>query len=170
MRDAVIVSTARTALAKSFRGEFNMVAGASLAAFAVRAAVDRAGIAPEMIDDLVLGCGYPEGRTGRNVARQAVIRSGLPISVAGTTVNRFCASGLQAVAMAANSIVADGVAAVVAGGVESISGIRPRKDDGTGDNGVDPWIGGNKPDFYLPMIETADIVAARYGISREAQD
>lgn len=167
MREAVIVSTARTAMAKSYRGEFNLVAGASLASFAVKAAVERAGIAPDLIEDLVLGCGYPEGRTGRNIARQTVIRSDLPISIAGTTVNRFCASGLQAVAMAANAIVAEGVAAVIAGGVESISGIRPRND---GDNGVDPWIDQHKPDFYLPMIETADIVAARYGISREAQD
>ncbi|MCA8868442.1 MAG: acetyl-CoA C-acyltransferase [Rhodobacteraceae bacterium] len=167
MREAVIVSTARTPMAKAYRGEFNMVAGASLASFAVKAAVERAGIAPDLIDDLVLGCGYPEGRTGRNIARQTVIRSGLPITIAGATVNRFCASGLQAVAMAANAVVAEGVAAVVAGGVESISGIRPRTD---GDNGVDPWIDQHKPDFYLPMIETADIVAARYGVSREAQD
>lgn len=167
MRDAVIVSTARTPMAKSHRGEFNMVAGPSLASFAVKAAVERAGIAPDLIDDLVLGCGYPEGRTGRNIARQTVIRSDLPISIAGTTVNRFCASGLQAVAMAADSIVAQGVAAVIAGGVESISGIRPRSD---GDNGVDPWIEEHKPDFYLSMIETADIVAARYGITRDAQD
>ncbi|WP_319825879.1 acetyl-CoA C-acyltransferase [Thalassovita sp.] len=167
MREAVIVSTARTAMAKSHRGEFNMISGPSLASFAVKAAVARAGIEPDLIEDLVLGCGYPEGRTGRNIGRQTVIRSGLPISIAGNTVSRFCASGLQAVAMAADNIVAQGVPAVVAGGVESISGIRPR---GDGDNGVDPWIAAHKPDFYMPMIETADIVAARYRISREDQD
>lgn len=167
MREAVIVSTARTAMAKSHRGEFNMIDGPSLASFAVKAAVARARVAPDLIEDLVLGCGYPEGRTGRNIGRQTVIRSGLPITVAGNTVSRFCASGLQAIAMAADNIVAQGVPAVVAGGVESISGIRARPE---GDNGVDPWIAEHKPDFYLPMIETADIVAARYGVSREEQD
>lgn len=167
MREAVILSTARTPLAKSHRGEFNITSGPTLASFAVRAAVERADIDPGMVEDLVLGCGYPEGRTGRNIARQTVIRSGLPIGMAGTTVNRFCASGLQAISIAAGRIVADGAPAVIAGGVESISGIRTRED---GENGVDPWILEHKPDLYLTMIETGDIVAARYGISREAQD
>ena len=167
MRTAVIVSTARTPLTKSHRGEFNITPGATLASFAVKAAVERAGIDPAMLEDAILGCGYPEGTTGRNIARQAIIRSGLPISIAGTTVNRFCASGLQAIAMAAGRIVAEGVPAMIAGGVESISGIRTRED---GDTGMDPWILAHKPDLYMPMIETADIVAKRYGISREAQD
>ena len=167
MRTAVIVSTARTPLTKSHRGEFNITPGATLASFAVKAAVERARIDPAMLEDAILGCGYPEGTTGRNIARQAVIRSGLPISIAGTTVNRFCASGLQAIAMAAGRIVAEGVPAMIAGGVESISGIRTRED---GDTGMDPWILAHKPDLYMPMIETADIVAKRYGISREAQD
>jgi acetyl-CoA C-acetyltransferase/acetyl-CoA acyltransferase len=166
MRQAVIVSTARTPLTKAHRGEFNITPGPTLAAFSVRAAVERAGIDPGLIEDAIIGCGYPEGTTGRNVARQAVIRAGLPISIAGTTVNRFCASGLQAIAMAAGRIVVDGAPAMIAGGVESISHIRTRE---AGD-GTDPWINEHKPELYMPMIETADIVAARYGISREAQD
>ena len=167
MREAVIISTARTPLTKAHRGEFNITPGATLASFAVRAAVARAGIDPMLIEDVVLGCGYPEGRTGRNIGRQAAVRSGLPISVAGATVNRFCASGLQAIAIAAGRIVVDGAPAIVAGGVESISGIRTRDD---AENGTDPWIVEHKPELYMSMIETADIVAARYGISREAQD
>jgi acetyl-CoA C-acetyltransferase/acetyl-CoA acyltransferase len=167
MREAVIVSTARTPLTKSHRGEFNIIPGASLAGFAVQAAVARADIDPAMIEDAVLGCGYPEGRTGRNIARQAVVRAGLPITIAGQTINRFCASGLQAIAIAAGRIVVDGAPAMIAGGVESISGIRSRED---GESGVDPWIVEHKPDLYMSMIETADIVAARYSISREAQD
>ena len=167
MREAVIVSTARTPLTKAHRGEFNITSGPQLAAFAVRAAVERSGIDPAMIEDAILGCGYPEGTTGRNVARQAIIRAGLPISIAGTTVNRFCASGLQAIAIGAGRIVVDGAPAVIAGSVESISQIRTRD---SGDSGMDPWILENKPALYMPMIETADIVAARYGISREAQD
>ncbi|MFN3885630.1 MAG: acetyl-CoA C-acyltransferase [Aquabacterium sp.] len=167
MREAVIVSTARTPLTKSHRGEFNIVPGPTLASFAVRAAVDRAGIEADLIEDAILGCGYPEGRTGRNIGRQAVLRAGLPLSIAGTTVNRFCASGLQAVAMAASRIIVDGAPAMIAGGIESISGIRTRED---GDSGIDPWIQAHKPALYMTMIETADIVAQRYGISREAQD
>lgn len=167
MREAVIVSTARTPLTKAHRGEFNITPGAQLAAFAVRAAVERAGIDPAMIEDAILGCGYPEGTTGRNIARQSVIRAGLPITIAGTTVNRFCASGLQAIAIGAGRIIVDGAPAIIAGGVESISHIRSRD---SGDSGIDPWILEHKPDLYLPMIDTADIVAARYNISREAQD
>lgn len=167
MREAVIVSTARTPLTKAHRGEFNITPGAQLAAFAVRAAVERAGIDPAMIEDAILGCGYPEGTTGRNIARQSVIRASLPITIAGTTVNRFCASGLQAIAIGAGRIIVDGAPAIIAGGVESISHIRSRD---SGDSGIDPWILEHKPDLYLPMIDTADIVAARYNISREAQD
>jgi len=167
MRQAVIVSTARTPLTKSHRGEFNITPGPTLASFAVRAAVDRAGIDPALIEDAILGCGYPEGITGRNVARQTIIRSQLPLTIAGTTVNRFCASGLQAIAIAAGRIVVDGAPAMIAGGVESISGIRSRQD---GQSGLDPWIVEHKPALYMEMIDTADVVARRYGISREAQD
>jgi acetyl-CoA C-acetyltransferase/acetyl-CoA acyltransferase len=167
MREAVIVSTARTPMTKAHRGEFNITPGPTLASFAVRAAVERAGIDPELIEDAILGCGYPEGITGRNVARQTVIRAGLPLSIAGATVNRFCASGLQAISIAAGHIVIDGAPAMIACGVESISGIRTRED---GASGLDPWIVEHKPALYLAMIDTADIVAQRYGISREAQD
>ena len=167
MRQAVIVSTARTPLTKSHRGELNITPGPTLASFAVRAAVDRAGIDPALIEDAILGCGYPEGITGRNVARQAIIRSQLPLSIGGTTVNRFCASGLQAIAIAAGRIVVDGAPAMIAGGVESISGIRSRQD---GQSGLDPWILEHKPALYMEMIDTADVVARRYHISREAQD
>lgn len=166
-REAVIVSTARTPLTKSHRGELNITPGPTLASFAVKAAVERAGIDPGLIEDCILGCGYSEGTTGRNIARQSIVRSELPLSIAGTTVNRFCASGLQAIAMAASRIVVDGAPAVIAGGVESISGIRSRED---GNAGMDPWIVEHKPALYMAMIETADIVAQRYGISREAQD
>jgi acetyl-CoA acetyltransferase len=167
MREALIVSTARTPLTKAHRGEFNITSGPTLAAFAVRAAVERSKLDPALIEDAILGCGYPEGTTGRNVARQTIVRAGLPISIAGTTVNRFCASGLQAIAIAAGRIVGEGAPAMIAGGVESISRIRTRED---GESGMDPWIVEHKPALYLSMIETADIVAARYGISREAQD
>lgn len=166
-REAVIVSTARTPLTKSHRGELNITPGPTLASFAVKAAVERAGIDPGLIEDCILGCGYPEGTTGRNIARQSIVRSELPLSIAGTTVNRFCASGLQAIAMAAGRIVVEGAPAMIAGGIESISGIRTRED---GNSGMDPWIVEHKPALYMAMIETADIVAQRYGISREAQD
>ncbi|SPD68314.1 3-ketoacyl-CoA thiolase (plasmid) [Cupriavidus taiwanensis] len=167
MRQAVIVSTARTPLTKAHRGEFNITSGPTLASFAVRAAVERSRLDPGRIEDMVLGCGYPEGTTGRNIARQTVIRSQLPLSIGGTTVNRFCASGLQAIAIAAGRIVVDGAPAIIAGGVESISGIRTRDD---GKSGLDPWIVEHKPELYMEMIDTADVVAKRYGISREDQD
>ena len=165
MRQAVVVSTARTGLAKAHRGSLNRTHGATMAGHVIQAAIERAGIAPEVIEDCVLGCGYPEGATGRNIARQSAIRAGLPVSVAGMTVNRFCASGLQAVAVAAQAIVGEGAQAMVAGGVESISLTQPPPV-----NSPEDWIQEHKPELYLPMIETADIVAARYGISRDAQD
>lgn len=168
MREAVFVSTARTPLTKAHRGEFNITPGPTLAAFAVRAAVERSGIDPARIEDVIMGCGNPEGRMARNIGRQAAIRAGLPVSVAGTTVSRFCASGLQAIADATSRIVVDGEDAVVAGGVESISGLKPPVPGFEG--GSDPWLVEHKPDLYMAMIDTADVVAQRYGISREAQD
>lgn len=170
MREAVIVSTARTPMTKAHRGEFNITPGPTLAAFAVRAAVERSGVDPALIEDMLLGCGYPEGTTGRNIARQTVIRAGLPVTVSGATVNRFCASGLQAIAMAAGRIVLEGVPAMIAGGLESCSLLQNRSATDAGSTGIDPWIAEHKPDLYLPMIQTADIVARRYGISREDQD
>ena len=165
MRQAVIVSTARTPLAKSHRGEFNATPGPQLAAFSVKAAVERAGIDPALIEDLVMGCGYPDGITCKSIGRQTVVRAGLPLSVAGVAVSRFCASGLQAIATAADRIVAEGVPAMVAGGVESISAIRAGLPAD-----IDPWLKAHKPDLYMAMIDTADTVAHRYGITREDQD
>ncbi len=167
MRQAVIVSTARTPLTKSHRGEFNITPAAQLAAFSVKAAVERSGVDPEMFEDLILGCGNPDGFQGRNLGRQTALRAGLPLSVAGTTVTRYCASGLQAIAIAAGRIVAEGVPAMIASGVETISGMRP------GNNlpsDMDPWLVKHKPELFMAMIDTADIVAHRYGISREDQD
>ncbi|QNP60186.1 acetyl-CoA C-acyltransferase [Paenacidovorax monticola] len=167
MREAVIVSTARTPLTKSHRGEFNVTPAAQLAAFSVKAAVERSGIDPALIEDLILGCGSPDGFQGRNLGRQAVLRAGLPLSIAGTTITRYCASGLQSIAVAAGRIVAEGVDAMIAGGVETISGIRPGNNLPTD---MDPWLVEHKPALYMAMIDTADIVARRYGISREDQD
>ena len=166
MKQAVIVSTARTGLAKSYRGAFNETHGATMAGHAISHAVQRAGIAPDLIEDALVGCGYPEGWTGSNIARQSVIRAGLPVSVSAATVNRFCSSGLQAVAMAAHSIVMEGAPAAIGAGVESISQMPPARPP----QAQESWILENKPELYLPMIQTADIVAERYGISREAQD
>lgn len=165
MREAVIVSTARTPIGKAGRGAFNRTHGATMGGHVAAEAVRRAGIDPVRIEDSIIGCGYPEYVTGGNIARQIAIRAGLPVSVAGTTVNRFCASGLQAVAMAAHSVVQDGADCVLAGGVESISMVQPPVR-----HSRDAWIEAHKPDLYLTMIETADIVARRYGISREYQD
>jgi acetyl-CoA C-acetyltransferase/acetyl-CoA acyltransferase len=166
MKQAVIVSTARTGLAKSYRGAFNETHGATMAGHVIEHAVARAGIAPDLLEDAFLGCGYPEGWTGSNIARQAVIRAGLPVTVAATTVNRFCSSGLQAVAMASHAIVHEGAPAAIAGGVESISQMPPSRPP----QAQESWIVQNKPEIYLPMIRTADIVAKRYDVSREAQD
>ncbi|GFE65588.1 acetyl-CoA C-acyltransferase [Litoreibacter roseus] len=165
MTQAVIVSTARTGLAKAHRGSLNKTHGAEIGGHVIKAAVDRAGIAPDLLEDCVIGCGFPEGATGRNIARQCAIRAGLPVSVGGMTVNRFCASGLQAIATAAHAITSEGATAIIAGGVESISLTQPPPVDAK-----DDWIMAHKPEIYMPMIETADIVAQRYGISRAAQD
>lgn len=167
MREAVIVSTARTPLTKSHRGEFNVTPAAQLAAFSVKAAVERSGVDPAMIEDLILGCGNPDGFQGRNLGRQTVLRAELPLSIAGTTITRYCASGLQSIAIAAGRVVAEGVDAMIAGGVETISGIR------TGNNlptDMDPWLVERKPELFMAMIDTADVVAKRYNISREDQD
>ena len=168
MRQAVIVSTARTPLTKAHRGEFNITPGAQLGAYAVQAAVERAGIEPGLVEDLVWGCGYPEGTTGRNIGRQTALRAGLPVTVGGTVINRFCSSGLQAIAVAAGRIALEGVPAIIAGGVESISLMRPAGRTGTAD--MDPWLLEHKPELFMEMIDTADVVARRYGISREDQD
>ncbi|MGB0659152.1 MAG: acetyl-CoA C-acyltransferase [Mangrovicoccus sp.] len=165
--EAVILSTARTGLAKSFRGGFNMTHGASLGGHVIEHAVARAGIAPEAIDDVIMGCGFPESATGFNIARQAAIRAGLPDGSAAQTVNRFCASGLQAIASASNAIGAGQAKAIVAGGVESISIVQGNLNTA---HIEDPWLKEHHPAIYMDMIDTADIVASRYGISRSAQD
>jgi len=136
-----------------------------MAGHAAAECVRRAGIDPALIEDSVWGCGYPEYVTGGNIARQAVIRAQLPVNIAGTTVNRFCASGLQAIATGAHMISMEGAKAVLVGGVESISMVQPPSR-----HSREAWIEAHKPELYLPMIETADIVAARYGISRDSQD
>jgi acetyl-CoA C-acetyltransferase len=168
MREAVIVSTARTPLTKAHRGEFNNTRGAQLGAFSVEAAVRRAGIEHELIEDLIWGCGHPEGTTGRNIGRQTVLRAGLPVTVGGTVINRFCSSSLQAIAVAAGRIVVEGVPAIIAGGVESISLMRPASHGSPAE--MDPWLLEHKPDLFMEMIDTADVVAQRYGITREDQD
>lgn len=165
MKEAVIVSTARTGLAKSFRGSFNITHGATMGGHVVEHAVKRAGIDPGEVEDVAMGCGFPEGATGQNIARQISMRAGLPISASGMTVNRFCSSGLQTVALAANAITQEGAGPMVAGGVESISLVQPEAK-----SVPEAWIAENKPAIYMTMIETADIVAERYGVSREYQD
>ena len=165
MREAVIVSTARTGLAKSFRGSFNTTHGATMGGHVVEHAVKRAGIDPSEIEDVIFGCGFPEHATGQNIARQIAMRAGLPITASGMTVNRFCSSGLQTVALAANAITQEGAGPMVAGGVESISLVQPQAT-----SVEEAWIAKNKPAIYMTMIETADIVAERYGVSREYQD
>jgi len=167
MPDAVIVSTARTGLAKSWRGALNMTYGATMGAHAVRAAVERAGVEPGEVEDVIMGCALPEGTTGGNVARQIALRAGLPVTTAGTTVNRFCSSGLQAIAIAAQRVIVDRVPVMVAGGLESISCVQNETNKHMR---ADPWLVEHKPAIYDSMLETAETVAKRYGISREKQD
>jgi acetyl-CoA acetyltransferase family protein len=168
MREAVIVSTARTPIGKAFRGALNNTEGPTLAGHAIAAAVARAGVDPGEVEDVVMGCALQEGTTGGNVARRALLRAGLPASVAGSTVDRQCSSGLQAIANVARSIIYDGVDVGVAGGVESISLVQNEHRNTFHER--DDALMAIKPDVYMPMIDTAEVVAKRYGISREAQD
>lgn len=167
MKQAVIVSTARTPLTKSWRGAFNMTHGATLGGHAIEHAVSRAGIDPALIEDVIMGCANPEGATGGNIARQCAIRAGLPVTTAGVTVNRFCSSGLQTIAMAAQRVMLEGAPAMVAGGVESISCVQQEINMHMF---TDAWIKQHKPELYWPMLRTAETVAQRYQISREDQD
>ena len=167
MTSAVIVSTARTPLAKSFKGAFNMTHGATLGGHAVEHAVKRAGIEGVEVDDVIIGCANPEGATGANIARQIVLRAGLPITTSGMTVNRFCSSGLQTIAMAAQRVIAGEGDIFVAGGVESISCVQQEMNTHML---TDPWLVKNKPEIYWNMLQTAENVAKRYGITREAMD
>lgn len=167
IEQAVIVSTARTPLAKSWRGSFNMTHGATLGAHAVKAAVDRAGIDPGLIEDVIMGCALPEGASGNNIARQIGLRAGLPVTVAGMTVNRFCSSGLQSIALAAQRIMAGEGNVYVAGGLESISCVQLEVNMHMA---MDSWLKENKPAIYHSMLQTAETVAQRYAIPRERQD
>jgi len=167
MTEAVIVSTARTALAKSWRGSFNMTHGATLGGHVVKAAVERAGIDPAEVEDVIMGCATPEGATGSNIARQIALRAGLPVTAAGVTVNRFCSSGLQTIAMAAQRVIVDKVPVMVAGGVESISCVQ---NEANRHMIMEAWLKQNKPEVYWPMLQTAETVAKRYNIPRELQD
>ncbi len=184
MADAVILSTARTGIGKAFRGSLNLSHGTALAGHAIKHAVERSKVDPKEIEDCVLGCGLPEGAAGHNVARNAAVRAGLPVTTAGTTVNRFCSSGLQAISMAAQRVIVDKVPFVVGGGLESVSLVQAslnlshfvgtRVADPQNPMGKpeyeDTWLMKNKPELFMPMIGTADVVAKRYNVSREAQD
>ena len=167
MQRAVIVSTARTPIGKASRGAFNNTHGATLGGHVIQHAVARAGVDPAEVEDVVLGCGMPEGATGKNIARMSVIRAGLPVTTGGTTINRLCASGLQAIAVAANRVVMDGLPVAVAGGLESISLVR---DSAMKNEVKEDWLLEHKPEMWIPMIDTADLVAERYGVTRAAQD
>ena len=168
MREAVIVSTARTPIGKAYRGAFNNTHGAVLGGHAVKHAVERANVESSELDDIIMGCGTPEGATGVNIARQCGIRAGLPVTTAGVTVNRFCSSGMQTIAMAAQRIIVDNVPVAVAGGLESISLVQ--NDHSNKHHIHEDWILKNKPDLYMTMLETAEVVADRYSIKREHMD
>jgi len=167
MTEAVILSTARTPLCKSWKGAFNMTHGAELGGHAVRAAVARSGVDGSEVEDVLMGCANPEGATGANIARQIALRAGLPVTVAGATVNRFCSSGLQTIAMAAQRVIAHEGEVYVAGGVESISCVQQEMNLHML---RDMWLARNKPAIYMSMLETAETVAKRYKISRERMD
>jgi acetyl-CoA C-acetyltransferase len=167
MSRAVIVSTARTPLAKSWKGAFNMTHGATLGGHAVKAAVERARLDPGAVEDVIMGCANPEGATGANIARQIALRAGLPITVSGLTVNRFCSSGLQTIALAAQRIIAGEGDVYVAGGVESISCVQQEMNTHMLQ---DSWLKEHKPEIYWSMLQTAENVAKRYNISKERQD
>jgi acetyl-CoA acetyltransferase family protein len=165
VQEAVIVSTARTPIGKAGRGAFNMTHGATMGGHVISHAAERAKLDPAEIDDVILGCAVPQGATGQNIARLSAIRAGLPVTVPGVTVNRFCSSGLQTIAMAAQRIMSGEVTIVVAGGLESCSLVNDQRTPV-----YEEWLQKHKPEMWMPMIETADIVAARYDVSREAQD
>jgi acetyl-CoA C-acetyltransferase len=167
-KEAVIVSTARTGLAKSGRGGFNMTHGATMGGHVIKSVIERAGVDPGEIEDVVMGCGWPEGATGNNIARLSAMSAGCPDTVSGVTVNRFCSSGLQTIAMAAGQILTEDVPMAIGAGVESISLVTmqgPNMNNFTEDSLME-----THPDLWMPMIETADIVAERYNVSRESQD
>jgi acetyl-CoA C-acetyltransferase len=167
MRDVAIVSIARTPIGKAFRGAFNATHGGTLGGHVVRHAVARAGIDPAEVDDVVMGCAFPEGANGFNIGRISALAAGLPDSVPGMTVNRYCSSGLQAIAIAAHAIQAGALRVAVAGGTESVSCVREHTNRHMRE---EPWLAAHAPQVYMPMIDTAEVVQRRYAISRERQD
>ena len=167
MSRAVIVSTARTPLAKSWKGAFNMTHGATLGGFVVEAAIARAGVEPGAVEDVLMGCATPEGATGSNIARQIALRAGLPVTTSGVTVNRFCSSGLQTIAMAAQRVIAGEGEVYVAGGVESISCVQ---NEANRHMITAPWLVEHKPEIYWSMLQTAENVARRYGVAKPRMD
>src|SRR3954464_8062252 len=168
MTDAVIVSTARTPIGKAYKGALNNTEGATLLGHAISSALSRAEIDPAQVQDVVMGCAMQPGTTGPNIARKALLRAGLPVPAAGTTIDRQCASGLQAIALAARAVIFDGVEIAIGGGGESISLVQNNQMNGF--HAQDPALLEIKGEVYMPMIDTAEIVAKRYGISREKQD
>lgn len=168
MADAVIVSTARTPIGKAYRGAFNNTHGADLGGHVIKHAVERAGLDPAEVEDVIMGVANPEGAAGGNIARQALLRGGLPITTAGTTVNRFCSSGLQTISMAAQRVMVDKVPVMVAGGLESVSLVQ--NEHANTFRYRNEWLEANKPAIYDPMLKTAETVATRYGITREQMD
>jgi acetyl-CoA C-acetyltransferase len=167
MREAVIVSAARTPIGRAFRGAFNQTSGATMAGHVVKNAMERAGIDPAEVDDVVIGSGLPEGATGNNIGRTAALRAGCPVTVAGQTVSRYCASGLDAIAAGAKRVIADGANVIVAGGVESVSMVQNYLNM---EFYTEEWLLRHTPDVYMPMLYTADNVAKKYDVSRDRQD
>ena len=167
MREAAIISTARTGLAKAVRGGFNKTHGITMGGQTVKHVIDRAGIDAGEVEDVIFGCGQPEGATGHNIGRNVAISGGCPVTVPGTTINRFCSSGLQSIAVAAQRIIVDGIKVAIGGGVESISLTQQNLNM---KHLIEPELQKICPALWMPMINTADIVADRYGISREMQD
>jgi acetyl-CoA C-acetyltransferase len=168
MADAVIVSTARTGIGRAYRGALNNTHGATMAGHVIAEAVKRAGLEPGQVEDVILGCALPEGATGQNIARQAALRAGLPVTTAGVTVNRFCSSGMQAIAMAAHRVIVDRAPVMVAGGLESISLVQ--NEHMNLHRMRENWLEEHRPSIYMTMIETAEVVANRYYVTREMQD
>jgi len=167
MTDAVIVSTARTGLAKSWRGAFNMTHGASLGGHVVKHAIERARLEPAEVEDVLIGCAFPEGATGHNIARQIALRAGCPVTVPGATINRFCSSGLQTIAIASQRVLSGEGDVFIAGGLESISCVQ---NESNKHMLRENWLNEHKPEIYWTMLQTAETVSKRYGISRERQD
>src|SRR5215467_6135563 len=167
MPDAVIVSTARTPIGKAFKGAFNITHGATMAGHVIEHAVKRAGIEPGEVEDVIIGCGFPEGTTGWNVARVAALRAGLPVTTSGETINRFCSSGLMAISIAAQRVIVDRVPVTVAGGVESVSLVQPAVNKTAMYD--EPWLKAHKPEIWMTMLETAEVVSRRYQVTREKQ-